>query len=95
MTEDEPPLRLQPTPAEVAASAETIVDLRAKLERTADVVAKARELQVAYDDWLRSPCIITDQSPVIKIGEAHRCLAKALAVLDDPGKQEQADGEEG
>jgi hypothetical protein len=74
-------------------------DVPERIRHLLDVVAKARELQVAYDNWLQSPCILTmdeqpNQSAAIKLGEAHNNLTGAFAVLDDKGKKEQADGEE-
>jgi hypothetical protein len=84
---------LPPTPAEVAASAETIVELRAKLEqahRQLDVVAKARELR----NQLRPHMELTGMAIAQPLFDAYFNIVGALAVLDDPGKKEQADGEE-
>jgi hypothetical protein len=61
-----------------------------------DVVARARELQVAFANWLNRPLTsdMAEQNELsIALHVASTNLVGALAVYDDKGKKEQADGE--
>lgn len=94
---DEPPLRLPPMPNEVEASAETIAELRAKLEQAHAAAAVMRKALEAVEYPVDTPVMTGDDRLVpefccaichIVKGEAHRagCIVSRALVLSSTGE---------